>query len=241
MGSIYVGTSGWSYFHWKGKFYPPEVKTKDWLKFYSTQFNTVEINSTFYRLPKVETVVSWRQSVGSGFLFAVKMSKIITHTKRLKEIEEPLKTFIEVCNRFENRLGPILVQLPPGLKKDLYLLKDFLENLPQRFVTAIEFRNKTWFDDDVYSLLHEKSTIFCWHDYSKIEVPKVITSNSIYIRMHGPTGRYYGSYSEESLKELANEILKQDTIKEAYVYFNNDAEGHAVANALTLKSYLTKV
>lgn len=239
MGAIYVGTSGWSYSHWKGKFYPSGIKSKDWLKFYSTQFNTVEINSTFYRLPKVDTVVSWRQSVDAKFLFAVKMSKVITHTKRLKEIEEPLRVFIELCNHFGNCLGPILVQLPPGLKKDLDLLNSFLEAIPKKFMIAIEFRNKTWFDDDVYSLLHNKSTIFCWHDYSNIKVPKVITSDSIYVRMHGPSGRYYGSYPEDFLRELANEILKQDTIRETYVYFNNDADGHAVENALSLKKYLS--
>ncbi len=240
MTHILVGTSGWSYGHWKGRFYPPEVPTREWLRYYSTQFSTVEINSTFYRLPKRETVASWKESVGKGFLFSLKLNKSITHTHRLRGIEEPLMTFLGLFDELGERMGPLLVQLPPGLKQDVLLLKDFLELVPERFSLAVEFRDRSWFSDEVYSLLWEKSATFCWHDYHGMEVPKVTTSDSLYIRMHGPSGRYYGSYPQKELRELAEEIMKRSVRGKVFVYFNNDRDGHAVYNAKEFIGFLSK-
>lgn len=237
MAHIFVGTSGWSYQHWKNNFYPPHLKGKDWLAFYSKKFNTVEINSTFYRLPRKETLKAWKETVGKGFLFAVKLSKLITHTKRLKEVQGPLQTFLDLAQSLQDRLGPLLVQLPPGLRKDIPLLKEFLGQLGQPYQVAIEFRNTTWFDDEVFSLLEGVRAMFCWHDYGKLRVPRIATCDSIYVRLHGPSGRYKGSYPEEILKALAEDIWKTSP-KRVYAYFNNDADGHAVQNAITFQGLL---
>jgi len=235
-----IGTSGWSYGHWKGKFYPPDLPTKRWLSFYSQHFNTVEINSTFYRMPREKTVLNWQANVAEGFLFSVKMNRMITHIKRLKGVEESVKNFLTLCDMFKGNLGPILIQLPPGLKMDLMLLSDFIDLISKSYTVAVEFRNKTWFEDKIFEFLKSRNIIFCWHDYGSLKVPHMITANSLYIRMHGPSGRYAGSYTDDSLKELAKEIQESAVNRDVYVYFNNDIGGHAIENAKRLFEFVTQ-
>jgi len=236
-----IGTSGWSYIHWKGKFYPLDIPSTKWLTFYSQHFNTVEINSTFYRMPREKTVIFWQANVPEGFLFSVKMNRKITHIKRLKSVEEILKNFFTLCDMFRANLGPILVQLPPGLKMDFSLLNDFLEFIPKAYTLAIEFRNKTWFEDRIFDLLRSKNVIFCWHDYGSVKVPPIVTANSLYIRMHGPSGRYAGSYTDDALKELIKSIQECQIKGSIYIYFNNDIGGHAIENAKRLLEFLTQI
>ena len=230
---IRVGTSGWLYFHWQGRFYPDDLPKTKWFQYYSNIFDTVELNSTFYHLPKKETVQNWRKNSLKNFLYAVKASRFITHIKRLKDVEEPVKTFYETVALLKGKLGPVLFQLPPSMKQNLKLLEFFLELLPRKPKFVFEFRNESWFSKDTYKLLEKFNAAFCIHDLFGNESPRIQTSDTIYIRFHGTSGRYEGNYSEKKLADWAKWI-KQQKAKNVFVYFNNDYNAYAVDNAKIL-------
>ncbi|HUU28836.1 MAG TPA: DUF72 domain-containing protein [archaeon] len=238
-GKFFIGTSGFTYKHWRGVFYPEDLPQRKWLEHYVQHFNTVEINSSFYHLPRPSTCGNWRNRVPEDFVFAMKASRFITHIKRLKEIEEPLKNFFEVIRPLEKKLGPVLFQLPPGIKKDLLLLRDFLEKLPAGFCYAFEFRNNVWYEDDLFSLLDSAGIAFCIHDLPLRVSPCVVTGKFIYVRFHGAQQAYASSYTNEELQTWAGR-LKGYSKKglDVYAYFNNDMQGYAVENAKTLKHFL---
>ncbi len=237
--SYFIGTSGFSYRHWKGRFYPEDLPSSNWLSYYSSHFNSVEINSTFYHEPKVSTLKNWEKATGEGFLFSVKMYRIVTHIKRLKGVEQEVERFLKVLEGLREKIGPVLIQLPPGLKRDNGLMADFLGLLPKRrWPFAVEFRNKSWFEDSTYQLLKDYDVAFCWHDYQGLKVPHEITGSALFIRFHGPSGRYYGSYEDRYLGAFAREVALIPQIERVFAYFNNDADGHAVANAKTFISLL---
>ena len=167
-GKVFIGTSGWNYLHWwDGVFYPNEVKQNKWLEYYANYFDTVEINSTFYRIPKEKTVENWRKRVPEEFTFIVKASRIITHLKRLKGIEEILRNFLDICSGFQEKLGPILFQTPPSLKinkGDLLNLLDILKShlLSENLSVVFEFRNKTWFCEEIFDILKKANCSLCF-------------------------------------------------------------------------------
>jgi len=235
MGRIFIGCSGFSYDHWRGIFYPEDLPKTEWLGFYSSQFNAVEINSTFYHLPKKTTTKKWADNCPSGFLYVVKMWRQITHYKRLKEAQEPIKVFISRVEALIPKIAAVLVQLPPGLHKELDLLKSFLRQLPSGIKFAFEFRHKSWYEDDTYRVLEEAGAHFVIHDYQGKVSPKKVIGDLAYIRFHGPEGNYRGSYGDAVLADWARFINDNACHgKTCLAFFNNDFEAMAPANAKTL-------
>jgi uncharacterized protein YecE (DUF72 family) len=233
---IRIGTSGWHYDHWKGTFYPDNLPKKKWLEYYAGHFNTVEINNTFYHLPRRTTVQKWREQAPKGFLYVVKANRYITHVKKLRDAAEPLERFFEVVGLFGPTLGPILYQLPPSLHKDLGRLGEFIKLLPTGKTAVFEFRHRSWYDQEIFDLLDRCHVGFCVHDMQGSQSPRAVTGDIVYVRFHGTSGRYAGNYSDSTLQEWADWIkaLCRST-RAAYVYFNNDVQGHAVNNAKTLR------
>lgn len=228
----YIGTSGWYYNHWKGIFYPESLTHSKWLEYYSMYFSSVELNNSFYRLPSREVFTRWKETTPEGFLFSVKVSRYITHIRRLKDVKEPLQKFIENATGLDNKLGPLLYQLPPNMKCDKDLLENFLDILPQDYRHVFEFRNNTWFDDTIFTLLKSYGAGICVYDMPGFTCPFITTGNTGYIRFHGSGTLYSGNYTEKELYGWVKQIEEMSkTLTTIYIYFNNDAEGHAVKNA----------
>ena len=239
--SLRIGTSGWNYKHWIGSFYPTKLKDSDWLSFYGSHFDTVEINNTFYRLPEEKTFKKWEEATKADFRYSVKVSRFITHIKRLKNIDDALNLFLSRVSLLKNKTGPVLYQLPPSFKINMERLESFLLLLPKNITHVIEFRNDSWFTDEVFVLLKKHHVSFCIHDMSNIDCPCTETSSTIYIRFHGYEGVYEGSYSEDALQKWVNYIKgKLKDGYDVYAYFNNDINAYAVENAKTLKRMLEK-
>lgn len=238
---IRIGTSGWHYDHWAGVFYPQGLPQGERLRFYSRYFDTVEINNSFYRLPGEAAVLQWRETVPSGFLFAVKGSRFITHMKKLKDAAEPLMTFMERMRALGDRLGPILFQLPPGWRVNLPRLREFLSLLPSGHRYAFEFRDPSWFDPGVYKELGRWGCAFCQYQLGDVVSPRVVTADFVYIRLHGPGGPYRGRYGGEGLKPWLRSI--EDCRRKGlsiYCYFDNDERGYAVEDALLLRDMVAE-
>lgn len=236
---IYIGTSGWHYSHWKGTFYPEDLSASDYLSFYQEKFPTVEINNTFYNMPEKKTLQEWKDTVKEDFIFSVKASRFITHMKKLKDPEEPVSHFFSKVNVFEDNLGPVLFQLPPKWKINYDRLNNFLDNLPEDYRYVFEFRNPSWFDEEIYRLLAHYRAAFCIYDLNQDLSPKEITTDFIYIRLHGPDGAYKGQYSTQSLSGWAGAFAAwKNKVKKIYCYFDNDQAGYAAQDALRLKKML---
>jgi uncharacterized protein YecE (DUF72 family) len=230
---IYVGTSGWQYYHWKGKFYPEDLHSKDFLKFYAKYFNTVEVNTSFYHFTKKSTFEKWKKEINKNFLFSIKLHRLFTHFRKLKlnkDDKRILKETIESYKVLGKNLGPILIQLPPSLKKDLKVLEKFLKNF-KNLKLAIEFRHKSWLDKETYNFLKKKRVAFVISDSPRWPTDIVKTADFVYIRFHGKPKLFASKYEKEELQRYAKEIKKLKS-KTLFAYFNNDAEGYAVEDAL---------
>jgi uncharacterized protein YecE (DUF72 family) len=235
-GQVRIGTSGYQYKHWKGLFYPSDLPQKQWFAFYARHFDTVEINNTFYGLPAADTFAAWRRQAPPGFLYALKFSRYGSHLKRLKDARATITTFLGRARRLKKFLGPILVQLPPNFRADPERLAGFLKAAPRSIRWAVEFRDVSWLNEEVFSLLQKHNAALCIHDMIK-DHPRRITADWTYLRFHGQ--RYSGSYTPEQLRAEAQWIKQQLADgKDLYAYFNNDAQGHAVTNAADLRRYV---
>jgi uncharacterized protein YecE (DUF72 family) len=235
----YIGTSGWHYDHWRQLFYPDKLPKSKWLEFYSRHFTTVELNNSFYRLPSEKAFANWRRSSPDGFVFAVKVSRFITHVKRLKDSQEPVSTFLDRARILEEKLGPLLYQLPPSMHRDDGRLSSFLSILPSGMKHVLEFRHKSWLDEGTFDLLRRYNVGLCVFDMPGLTCPLAATADFAYIRFHGSTGLYSSCYSDEELADWARKLAGlAPEVKDVYIYFNNDAEAFAVRNALTLGRYL---
>lgn len=234
-GKIYIGTSGWHYKHWLGTFYPEGVKEKTQLSYYTTQFKTVELNNSFYRLPTPETFSGWAAAVPNDFLFVVKASRFFTHMKKLNLTPAELKPFFNAVDRLGKKLGPVLFQLPPFWKVNSQRFEHFLSILPKGYKYTFEFRNDTWYTEEIYDLLRKYKCAFCWYHLAGHISPQEVTANFVYIRLHGPGEKYQGSYTTAALKSWAT-VCKElsNEGKTVYVYFDNDQAGYAAFNALKL-------
>jgi uncharacterized protein YecE (DUF72 family) len=234
-----IGCSGWHYDHWRGLYYPEGLSKSNWLQFYAQQFNTVELNNSFYHLPTEKAFTTWRESSPDNFTFAVKVSRFITHVKRLRNLESAPETFLSRARLLEHKLGPLLYQLPPNMKRNDELLDNFLRPLPQEYQHVVEFRHHSWIDDAVFDILHQYNAGLCIFDMPGLTCPLVATSDFAYIRFHGSANLYASSYSNEELAQWAGKIAHLGkNLKAIYIYFNNDAEAFAVKNAATLRDYL---
>jgi uncharacterized protein YecE (DUF72 family) len=238
---IRIGTSGWHYPHWRGPFYPERFSGAKMLGYYIASFNTVEVNNSFYKLPSAEAFRCWRDSSPRNFCFAVKASRFITHNKKLKDPENPLERFFSPVSELREKLGPILFQLPPKWRVNVERLEEFLCALPKgkRWRYAFEFREPTWLNEKVYKALRRHNAALCIYELAGFRAPDEITADWTYLRLHGPGGKYQGSYSRAQLSEWAERIAHwRERLKAIYVYFDNDEAGYAVQNALELKRLL---
>jgi uncharacterized protein YecE (DUF72 family) len=234
----HLGTSGWSYSDWRGKFYPEEMAQREWLSYYAQHFSTVEINMTFYRFPKPEMMKGWLDKTPPNFTFTLKANRQITHLKKIKGVKSQVKYFYILADSLKERLGCILFQLPPSLTFDLDLLQDFLLTLSPQYKNVIEFRHESWYREEVYELLRAHNIIFCVVSAPELPDRIVETSEISYYRFHGRIGWYKYNYSEEELEDWS-EAIKKTKAKECYAYFNNDYQAHAIWNCKRLSELLS--
>ncbi len=198
-GAVHIGTSGWHYEHWLGPFYPEGLRPRDFLSHYCRHFRTVEINSSFYRLPTEKTLATWRDETPAGFIFAVKASRFLTHLKKLQEPQRGLKPFLDRIRVLDGKLGPILFQLPPNWHFDGARLDAFLAVLPTVYRYTMEFRDPSWINREANQTLTEHGVAFCIYHLAGYQTPLEVTANFVYIRLHGPGGAYQGRYNSETL------------------------------------------
>ena len=242
VSNIHVGCSGWVYKHWRGIFYPEGLPQKRWFERYAEDFDTVEINASFYRLPLASTFEGWRDKAPPGFHYAVKVNRFITHMKKLLDCEAEIDRFIALARPLGEKLGPLLYQLPPSLKLNLERLERFLERLPPDLIHVFEFRNKDWYVPDTYSLLDRHGASFCVHDMPGSKTERIAVGPIAYVRFHGGEGKYWGRYSDEGLLSWTDWVVEQTRSGRAvWCYFNNDIHGHAIDDARTLKSMVGQI
>lgn len=240
MARILIGTSGWTYPSWRGTFYPEDLPSRRYLEFYATAFPTVEVNYSFYHLPRPETYAKWAAQVPEEFLFSVKASRLITHTKRLKEVEELWEMFVHNARVLGPRLGPILLQFPPSFRCELARLAAFLKAARESGMRlAFEFRHESWFAEEIYRLLRRHNAALCIADSPSYPRRDVVTADFAYFRFHGRTDLFASCYSRAELQAEAKTIqqYQRDGLN-VFVYFNNDALAHAADNARTLVDVL---
>ena len=235
---IHIGTSGWQYDSWRGRFYPKDLPQSEWLPFFAARFETVEVNNTFYRLPQRETFVRWREKTPPGFVVTVKASRFLTHIKRLKDPEEPVKTFFNRASGLGEKLGPVLFQLPPRFRADLGRLEALLAILPRGVRAALEFRDPSWSTDEVKALLDRHGAALVLADRPGARVDPVVTGGWSYIRFHQGQ-RFSPHYRRGKLRLWATRIASMPA-DDVYVYFNNDPDGAAVRDAATLRELLQR-
>jgi uncharacterized protein YecE (DUF72 family) len=238
-GTCHIGTCGWSYGHWRRRFYPKGVRQGDWLAYYARHFATVEINATFYRLAKESTFERWRDLAPPGFVFAVKASRFITHVRGLRDCAEPLGLLLGRARILGAHLGPLLYQLPPGWRPDPDVLAAFADLLPADLVHVFEFRDAACYTAGLKDILAVRGLVFCIHDMPGAESPHWITGPAVYLRLHGGAAGHLGRYGEAGLAPWARLIGGQLAGGcDVYAYFNNDAEAHAVEDAAMLRDLL---
>jgi uncharacterized protein YecE (DUF72 family) len=240
MARVLVGTSGWHYESWRGPFFPDGLRPKDQLRYYAGQFDTTELNGVFYRTPSLEAVETWRAQTGKDFLFAWKASKFITHWKRLSNNSvNSLALIDERLSVLGDKAGPILFQLPPNFTADAERLASFFKLLSKRRRYSFEFRHPSWYQPSILKLLSQRNVALCLSDHHDAPAPWKRTADFVYIRGHGPGGRYRDNYPSRTLSDWATRIRswkKQGC--DVFVYFDNDQKSAAPADALRLKRCL---
>lgn len=237
MSGVFIGTSGWTYDGWRGPFYPREVAKKDWLAWYGGRFASTEINGSFYRTPSLQAVRAWREAVPRDFVFAWKASKFITHWKRLGGTSRNSIALMGTRLRALGRkAGPVLFQLPPQMRADAQRLESFLKLLPRRRRYVFEFRHPSWYADEILELLRAHDVALCISDHHDAPAPWVATARHVYVRGHGPGGRYKDHYPDATLRTWARRIRRWRREKRTvYCYFDNDQKSAAPIDARRLK------
>lgn len=231
---LYIGTSGWQYAHWRGTFYPPGVPQREWLAHYVRRFRTVELNNSFYHLPEAATFEAWRRATPGDFVFAVKMSRYLTHLKRLRDPAEPVARFMDRAGRLGRKLGPVLVQLPPRMKADPARLDAALALFAAGTRVAVEFRDQSWFCDEVRAVLEARGAALCLADSPTFRTPAWRTAGWGFVRFHAGEGDPFPCYREGQLDRWARRIAElwppRATV---HTYFNNDGNTCAPRDAVT--------
>jgi uncharacterized protein YecE (DUF72 family) len=237
---IFVGTSGWTYGHWKGRFYPAELPQKKWLDYYANQFRAVEVNATFYRTFTDLTYQNWKQRAPKGFGYVLKAPKLVTHRKLLIDVEQDIQSFFRSCALLEDKFEMILLQVAPNMLVDPSRVRKALGAFPDPSRVAVEFRRPEWYSQETMSLLESFGATICNVDAPGQRITDHLTSTRAYLRMHG-RGRWYAyDYQESELEEIAQlaKNLAHKGARRVYIFFNNDFAGYAPANALRLKQLL---
>lgn len=231
--TVFIGTSGWQYGQWRGRFYPERIPQAGWLEHYAAHFRTVEVNNTFYRLPSSETFVRWEARTPEDFTMALKASRFLTHVRRLREPAEPVKLFLDRAANLGRKLGPVLLQLPPNLRADLPALDDTLAQFPPEVRVAVEFRHPSWFTDDVRDVTASRGAALCLVDRESRRVgPVWRTAGWTYLRLHQGAAAPQPCYGRAALESWARLLAEEwGPRAEAYVYFNNDGRACAVRDA----------
>lgn len=240
---MWIGTSGWQYKDWRGRFYPPKLPQAQWLEHYVRRFDTVEVNNTFYRLPRPETFAAWRQRVSMSFVMTVKVNRFITHVKQLNDPAEPVGRFLDAAKPLGPRTGPMLIQLPPRLVAHPDRLRETLACFPTSLRLAVEFRHPTWFTDEVAAILRDRNAALVLTDRDeRILEPEWRTADWGYVRFHHGSEPPWPHYSEAGLAAWADRIghLWPDDATDVFAYFNNDPGCWAVADAITFSRCLDR-
>ena len=236
-GALRIGTSGWQYRHWRERFYPLELPAREQLSFYADEFDTVELNNSFYRQPSREQFERWAEQVPAGFIFAAKGSRYVSHVKRLAVGQSSVDMVVEAARGLREKLGPILFQFPGNWQCDLERLEGFLRMLPDHVRFTFEFRHDSWLVPPVFDLLRSHRAALCIPDHPNMPQALEVTADFTYVRMHaGARGIGYGRAALEKCAKRLCDWSRRGT--DCYVYFNNDAEGYAIRNARTLKELL---
>lgn len=234
-----IGTSGWQYRHWRGRFYPPGLKQKDEFAYYAQKFDTVEINGSFYRIPVEGAAEKWREAAPAGFLYAWKYPRWLTHYYRLKDPADSFKLVFGRMRGLDEHAGPVLFHLHPRMEKDRERLAGAIKLLPKTARAAFEFRHPSWYDASIFHLLRDHDCALCVSDHHDAPAPWERPASWAYVRGHGPGGRYVGAYADKTLREWARRIRawsKQGA--DVFCYFDNDPEAAAPKDALKLKQLL---
>lgn len=241
-GQVHIGTSGWDYAAWKGKFYPDTVPSGQLLPEYAKSFATVEINRSFYRLPTHRALVTWREQTPDDFIFACKASRYLTHRKKLKDPDEPVNRLMRTLEPLENKLGPILFQLPPNWRVNPERLEVLLQRLPAGHRYTFELRDQSWLREDIYELLEQHNAALCFYDFKGFRSPEIVTADFVYVRLHGPNEQpYWGAYDGRSLSAYARKMKRWTQAgKDVYCYFDNDWEACAPNDAKRLLDKLDR-
>jgi uncharacterized protein YecE (DUF72 family) len=231
-----IGTSGWQYRDWRGDFYPAEIPQRRWLEYFAERFRTVENNGTFYRLPDRDTFASWRDRVPDGFVMTVKASRYLTHVRRLRDPAEPVKRLLDAADGLGDRLGSVLLQLPPTMRAEPALLDECLASFPAAIRVAVEPRHTSWWTDEVRQVLTARNAALCWSDrQGESLTPRWRTADWGYLRLHEGDSAPWPRYSKETLDAWASRLTTTwDDTQDAYVYFNNDQHCAAPHDATTL-------
>lgn len=236
---IYIGCSGYSYNDWTGKFYPSDLSKSQWLTHYSDHFNTVEINNTFYKAPSQKVLSRWKEQTPPDFKFTIKAYRFFTHMKKLKVDDaflESLHMFQDTISIMHDKMGCMLWQLPRNLKMNLEKLGALSSNLDHSVHHVIEFRDLSWFNEEVYQALEQNQLAYCMLSApGKLPEDTRATGPAAYLRFHGKSKWYHYLYSDEELMDWKKKLQKLKGIEELYIYFNNDVNAHAVENALSLR------
>jgi len=226
MMKIYVGTSGYAYKEWKGKFYPEKISPKEMLRFYSGRLKTVEINNTFYRMPNESVLTSWGEQVPSDFIFALKAPQVITHLKRLRDVSEETRYLFRTLSVLDSKLGPVLFQFPKSFRADRAALEDFLALILGDLACAFEFRNPSWLDDEILDLLHKKGASLCIADWDENPAPEIVSTASWgYLRLRR------SDYTDAELSDWIERILSQKW-ERAFVFFKHEDEAGGAEMAM---------
>ena len=236
-GRIRIGCSGWVYRHWRGRFYPEKLPAREHFRYYAQHFDTVELNNSFYRQPPLERFNAWREQSPAGFIFAVKGSRYVTHIKRLAVEQKSIDLVVEPALGLADKLGPILFQLQANFHLDLQRLNRFLEMLPAHLRFTLEFRHESWLVPSVFELLRRRRIALCIPDHPKMPKRFEVTADFTYIRMHLPP-RGIG-YGKRALQPWADRLREwQSDSFDAFIYFNNDMEGHAIKDAMAMQELM---
>lgn len=240
--NIHIGTSGWSYKHWKGIFYPEEVQPAGYLTFYAEHFRVAEINNSFYRLPQRSTVEKWVNTVPEDFTFCPKMSRYLSHLKKLHDPEEPLERFFSIFDPFQKHLGPILIQLPANTPFHEEVVTPFFETLQRdynEYRFAMEVRHPSWFENTSIKLMKKHQVTLAFAQSDRYPYQETITAKDIYVRFHGPHSLYSSPYSDEVLENYAAKFADwTEKGHEVWAFFNNDVGGHALNNAKKMQELI---